>query len=42
MVICEKCNKELNDNTYEDFWEKHQTIPDYYSSGELKIWCVNR
>lgn len=42
MVICDKCNQKLDDDTYEVFWEKHQTIPDSYNHGELKIWCVNK
>lgn len=42
MVTCEKCNEQLNDNTYDKFWEKHQTIPDSYNYGEFKIWCVNK
>jgi hypothetical protein len=42
MITCDKCQEELNDNTYDAFWEKHQTIPDSYNYGDFKIWCVKK
>jgi hypothetical protein len=42
MIICEKCQEQLTDNTHDTFWEKHQTIPDSYNYGDFKIWCVKK
>jgi hypothetical protein len=42
MITCDKCKEELTDNTYDIFWEKHQTIPDAYNYGDFKIWCVRK
>ena len=35
MVICKKCKETLNEQTHEDFWESHQTIPNSYNYGDL-------
>jgi hypothetical protein len=42
MVICKKCKETLNEQTYEDFWESHQTIPNSHNYGDFDIWCIKK